>query len=712
MALPFSLRPLALAAAAALAASAQAQTADTPATQTITVTGRTLQSAPGIAGFGDEPLARVPFAGTVVGGTALLDSGAFRLSDLTKLDASLSDAYNADGYWSYLSVRGFTLDNRFNYRRDGLPINAETSISLVNKERLEVLKGTSGIQAGTSAPGGLVNLVVKRPEGTVRGATLEWRQPGSLGVAVDVGQRFGEGEAFGLRLNAAYDHLDPWVHDLEGHRRVLALAGDWRVSADTLIEAEFEHSLQSQPSMPAFSLLGDTLPSAKAISPRRNLNDQPWSLPVVLQGNTASLRWTQRLAAGWRFTAHAMTQHLASDDRLAYPFGCSAENIYDRYCGNGDFDYYDFRSDGEKRRSDALQLSMDGRAVLGGMTHTLAFGVLATRYEQRERPRVDDGVVVGTGNVFGNLPPVATLPDLPLVANTNRDERSTEFFVRDAVALTADWKLWAGLRHTRLHRDSERTDGSRATSYRQSETLPWLALSHQWTPATLVYASWGQGLESQVVPNRATYSNAGEPLPALKSRQIEAGIKHERGDLTLSLVAFQITRPATTDDCDANTCTQRTDGDARHRGLEASAGWAVGAWQLRGSAMFLDAERRGSLTASRNGLRPTNVPARSLRLQAAYNTPYLPGLQWQAGLSYEGDRMVLEDNSVRIPSWTTVQLGARYLQRVGTTRLTWRLGVDNAFDRRAWRESPFQYGHAYLYPLAPRTVRASLSVDL
>ena len=60
-------------------------------------------------------------------------------------------------------MRGFVLDNRFNFRRDGLPINAETSIPLDNKERIEILKGTSGIQAGTSAPGGLVNYVVKRP---------------------------------------------------------------------------------------------------------------------------------------------------------------------------------------------------------------------------------------------------------------------------------------------------------------------------------------------------------------------------------------------------------------------------------------------------------------------------------------------------------------------------------------------------------------------
>ena len=36
----------------------------------------------------------------------------------------------------------------------------------------------------------------------------------------------------------------------------------------------------------------------------------------------------------------------------------------------------------------------------------------------------------------------------------------------------------------------------------------------------MIYASWGQGIESEVAPNRTRYSNAGRALPALKSRQL------------------------------------------------------------------------------------------------------------------------------------------------------------------------------------------------
>ena len=39
-------------------------------------------------------------------------------------------------------------------------------------------------------------------------------------------------------------------------------------------------------------------------------------------------------------------------------------------------------------------------------------------------------------------------------------------------------------------------------------------------------------------------------------------------------------------------------------------------------------------------------------------------------------------------------------------KLVWRLGVDNVADTRACNEAPYRLGHASLYPLQPRTLRA------
>mgnify|MGYP003338480410 CR=1 FL=1 len=159
------LRPAAWAAATlCLALSAQAQTS------TVTVTGRSDRTLT-IGGFGELPAERTPMQASAWSASTLADGGIDAISGLTALDPSTTDAYDAAGYWSIIAVRGFTLDNRFNYQRDGLPINAETAIGFENKSRMELLKGTSGMQAGISAPGGLVNLVVKRPVAGQRSAT-------------------------------------------------------------------------------------------------------------------------------------------------------------------------------------------------------------------------------------------------------------------------------------------------------------------------------------------------------------------------------------------------------------------------------------------------------------------------------------------------------------------------------------------------------------
>jgi iron complex outermembrane receptor protein len=693
-----------------------AQTAPTAAQlQPITVTGRATPPA-SVSGWGDTPLAKTPVQASVFDAAQLKDGGVQRLSDLTAVDPAVSDAYNAEGYWDFLTVRGYVIDNRFNFRRDGLPINAETSIPLDNKARIEILKGTSGMQAGTSAPGGLVNYVVKRPLDTpLRSLSLEWRQPGTVTGAVDLSQRFGVDNAFGVRLNAAAAHLDPMVRNSEGNRSLFALAADWRVSPDTVLEAEIETSHRSQPSQPGFSMLGDTVPPPG--DPRLSLNNQPWSLPVVMNATTASLRWQQKLGDDWRFVAHAATQQLRTDDRLAFPFGCfdpnpAPDGTYypDRYCPNGTYDLYDYRSENERRRTDALDLGLHGRLQTGAIGHALSVGVMQSRVRNRFQQQAYN--YVGTGNVEGTL---FTSPDPSLTdENTNRDERSTELYLRDAIALTDRTTAWLGLRHTRLQRESVRTDGSRPTDYAQSFTTPSVALSYAFARDQLVYASWGRGVESTIVTNRPRYTNAGE-IFTTQSRQAEIGLKGASDAFDWNLAAFDIRRPQTQDfgSCDADaTCTTRLDGTAHHRGIEVGAGWRRGAWSLRGGAQWLRARIEGSQIAAIDGKQPTNVPKQTLKLQAAYDVAALPGLNLQAGLVHESARMVLPDNSASIPGWTRVDTALRYETRLAGVQTTWRAGIDNLFDKRAWRESPYQFSHVYLYPLAPRTLRVSMQVDL
>jgi iron complex outermembrane receptor protein len=320
----------------------------------------------------------------------------------------------------------------------------------------------------------------------------------------------------------------------------------------------------------------------------------------------------------------------------------------------------------------------------------------------------------GTGNINGSFDSPEAQPT-PGDLNTQRSEYTTEIALRDRMELSAQTALWLGLRHTRLNRASERTDGSRATQDERSFNTPWLALTHQITPAYRVYGSYGEGLETDVAPNRSRYTNAGQALPALRSEQFEIGVKGQWARTRWQASWFDITRPVAGDEgtCDeANTCTRKIDGQARHRGLELSAGLTQAQWQWDLASTWTDAKRQAAeIDPSVNGQRALNVPRMSLRAMVQYRFASTPGLRSSLRLNHEGTRRVTEDGALQLPAWTTLDLATHHDTRIQGTRTQWTLAIDNLADRRYWRESPKQYSHYYLYPGAPRTLRVAVKTS-
>ncbi len=655
-----------------------------------------------VGGF-DAPLAEQPISATVITAQDIKAAGAQRLADIYKLDASVSDAYNAVGYIDYATVRGFVIDNKFNYRRDGLPISGDTAIHLGNKERIEILKGTSGIQAGTSAPGGLVNYVIKRPASKpIRSIDLSVDSNGQLGVALDLGDRFGEGNAQGYRLNVAADRLSSAAPGTRGRRQLLALALDLRISKNALLEAEFEWSRQSQPNVPGLSVLGSTglLPPA---DPHLNLNRQAWSQPTVFEGLTGSLRYTQAISDQWQWSAHLGQQRLKTDDRIAFPFGCgnAGGGACNAFYDNGDVDIYDFRSEGERRKKVATQFKMDGGLQTGNVRHNLSFGALQSSTRIQTHPSAYN--FSGTLNLANPTQPIPADPSLAVAGNTLR-EKTTELFATDVITWNESFKTWLGLRHTRL----TRSDLLNNTQYSASFTTPWLAFSHQIGAHTL-YASHGQGIESRLTPNLPAYgAQAGLPLAAQRSRQYEIGIKslwkHANSQTETGLTLFDLQRPLAID-----TGTSVVfDGQQRHRGLEANVSRTQGDWQLSASATLLRAtQENAALNPALNGLKPSNVPNHILRLNAAYRIA--PDWQLSAHLSHEGRRTILPDNSLFLPAWTRLDASLKWDTQINGINSSWQFGIKNVTGKRFFQESPYQFGHAYLFPAQPRTLRIAAS---
>lgn len=720
----FRLRPHRIASAVALlamgCAQAQAQAlAPSQSLSEITIT----DTAPSqVSGFGDVPLRQAPFSAVTIDQQTLQDIGAQRVSDALRLDASVADSYNSPAYWDSLSVRGYTLDPRYNYRREGLPISAETMIGMDNKERIELFKGTSGIQAGTSAPGGLVNYVVKRPpsaQNTVIRDVSASAGPGkNSSIALDLGGRFGPEQALGYRLNAAYEDLDPYIRQSEGHRHLLALAMDWRLTPDSRLEWEIERSERQQMGVNAYSLLGDTLPAP--VDGQRNITRQAWSVPGVFAGTTGSLRLKQNLPSGWLWTTQYGGQRLKTNDRLSFAFGHNCYEIdpnitarCDQYSGTGQFDLYDWRSDNERRKADVLQTSFAGQLVMGDTAHNVNVSISRQR-QLRRSPDVQTNIYMGTGNIY-NSTLTTDIADYS-GPGKNLSEYSTELALTDRINVNSSTSLWLGVRHTQLDRRSEQTDGTEASEENRSFTSPWVAVTKQLSSGQTFYASYGEGLETEVIPNRDKYENAGGILPMQPSRQYELGIKGKNEKLRWQAAFFDIARPQYGDNGNCSgpaSCTRKIDGQARHRGLELSAGLTQAQWRWDLATTWTDAQRQNAqIDPSVNGQRALNVPRMSLRALAQYRFTALPGLRTSLRLNHEGARRVTEDGGLNLPAWRTLDWAAHYDARIQGTRTQWTLAIDNLADRRYWRESPKQYGHHYLYAGAPRTLRLGVKTSL
>ena len=720
MAFCLKLSPLALALAATASFSTFAQAAP-QSLQAITVTGKTapqldVESAD-VSGFG-VPLAKSPQSVTVLGADLLSASAAQSLSQVIKLDASLADSYNTTGYIESVSIRGFLLDQSGNFTRNGLITSNDAPIALENKERIEVLKGVAGLQSGVSAPGGLVNYVTKVPmKDNFVTAELGANDSGGAKLHLDVNQNLG---AVGVRLNLVDEALRPQFDKADGSRQLLSLALATELSPATSVSANLEYHRKRQPSVPGLGLLdsdgdglGDTLPGS--INPRLNLNNQAWSQPFEASSTTAEVALKHSLNANWSARVAANTQRLDIDDRLAFPDGCSsaANYVYPGLCANGDVDVYDYRSENEQRNLWSWDARLDGKFQALGLQHATRIG-LNGRSASADLAPMQAYNWVGITNIYA---PVALPADPSLTGkNTDSRERALAAYASLTSDLSQNVQSFVGVRSTRLKRSSERSDGARAVSYEQTVTTPWAGLA--WSPnvTTMLYASWGQGVELEVVPNNPLqFTNSGQVLPALKSEQTEIGLKWQANPrLLLTAAAFSIDKPSN-DQVNPYALSPLVAGakTARHRGLELSAaGRLNAALSLQASLMALDAKYTQAIDQTLVGQRVTNLPRLKASLFADYKLAALPGLSLNGLATFENGKTVTADGSVELPSAWQLDAGLSYQQRMAGKATLWRFNIENLTNRTYWREAPTTYwGGVYLFPATPRTLRASVTVD-
>ena len=735
---------LVVAALARPSAPSFAQETEAPATlPTVVVEAprAELETSGSVSSISSAPIATTPLAIDVISAADMLARGVNSLSSAIRTDPSVGDNYNTFGYIEALQVRGFTLNELLNYQRDGVTVSSHVPIALENKESIEILKGVSGILQGSSAPGGLVNYVLKQPtEKTLTELDATVSERGSTLVHGDFGGRLGEQRQFGYRINLAAEERDPEIESAWSKRVLASGFFDWRASANTLLQLEFEHQRVREISVPGYGLL-DTTGSGVAtvvpppIDPWINLNSQPWTQPFESTETSASVRLKQRLGANWDLYFIAATQRSVANDRVAFPDGCSYFNsslnaalgtyyLYNGLCGNYNVDVYQYISDDEVRNTNSTDTRLHGHLASAGVEQELTFGLRTTRYTERY-PAQQVYQFLGTINVFA---PVALAPNAtPNILNTPLDTDLQELYAYDVARFARHWSAWVGARFTRIEEASSLTDGTEAAELQQHFVTPWFGVGWEPWVGGFAYVTAGSGIEVANSPNHPTViiratgaslplANPGQVLPAQRSHQEEIGFKQRMGEAwTLDAAAFRIEAPFIDTEVLPNGEALEVAGarEERHQGLEVASTWLpIASLQLRASAMWLDAKTTQAEDPTWINEPAQNTTPLAVSVQDIWSPRAIPGFAWANIGTFSGHKAALPDGSAFLSNYWQWDTWMSYTLRRAGARWTVRAGVDNVTDQRYWREAPMAaWGSIYLFPGAARSARLTVAVS-
>ncbi|RCS30625.1 TonB-dependent siderophore receptor [Rhodanobacter denitrificans] len=662
--------------------------------------------------FGNAPLLDTPAAVSVITRDQIDDRQPRTLSELARADAALGDNYAPVGYYQDIAIRGFALDLATGYRLNEMSLTGEQPIALEDKQRVEILKGLGGLEAGVLAPGGLVNYVSKRPA-EVRSATVGTDSHGSRYFAVDVGGWLSP--TFGVRVNAAHEGMHSYVDHADGRRNFVSLAADWKISADATLQLDSDYQVSSQRSVSGYQLLGGrSLPAHP--SRTRMLGFQPWQQPVDVDASNSTLRFDYRLGNDWHAQLSAGHSRALIDDNVAFAYGC----FYSPDCAsgatpgwffapNGDYDIYDYRSPDEARTNDEARAVLKGSFDTGTIGHEVSLGASAFRRTIDLRPYVYD--YVGTGNIDQIDPPYfAPSPNQPGAEARRLTSWQHSIFALDRIHLGAHWQLLAGGRYVRLHERAYDDAGAPQRDTRLAKVLPQAAVLWQPTGRLTAYASYSESLS---LGSQAPYwaSNGGTTLTPLLARQTEAGVKYAWSDaLGLSAALYRIRQPYqfTQPDSTAAGFTFVQQGSEAHTGLELNAaGQLSDALRLTASVNLVQARAQGTGTAAYEGHQVVNVPRLRTAVYLDYRLPFAADIGLLGGWRYASPNVATPDGMTRVPAYHVFDAGLRYTTRWNGHALIVRLNVDNVFNRFYWRDTGSSGGDSYLFPGAPRLARLS-----
>ncbi|WP_325168732.1 TonB-dependent receptor [Paracoccus caeni] len=569
-------------------------------------------------------------------------------------------------------------------------------------ERVEVLKGPStflyGMPPGGSV-GGAVALVPKRAaDQPLTRLTTTYAADSLLGVHADIGRRFGADKEWGLRVNAVSRDGDT-ATDGEKHGVDMgAVALDWRGDRARV----FLDYYKLREDMNGVNYFGVSLGPDVTVLPAARNGENPLAAPWSYNTNeTETFVLRSEIDLTDAVTAWASFGRKTGGYDALVTSSMIANN-------DGDLLVSGIRS---KRQGtqESGEVGLRGNFSTGGADHD--WTITATHY--RSTNTFKDARLGVTSDTNIADPDWGLAPDL-----TNYDaggptqiigQKLTSIGVGDTISVLQDrLQLTFGLRHQKIESRNVLIDPagvrSAASTYDSSRTSPAFAVVYKAAENLSFYGNYIEGLSAgQAAP--VTAVNAGQVLAPYQTKQVEIGGKWDLGGFTTTLALFQIEKPSAY--LDPVSMVYGVYGEQRNRGVEANVfGEIQPGLRLLGGASYIDAKVTSASDPANDGKTAAGTPAFMAKLGLEYDLPSLPGLTLTGNLNHIGKRYANNDNSLSLPSYTVLDLGARYETQISGNPLSLRASVQNVTDEAYWVGGNLSGGYG-----APRTLLLSASMD-
>lgn len=650
----------------------------------------------GRVGFlGNRSVFDTPFTQANYTDDLIRNQQAQSLGDVLANNAAVLPAQPPYTTQQNLLVRGFWVNAR-DLAFDGLyGLSSPYQPAVAGLERVEVLTGPGAFLYGFPPSGsavGVVNLVPKRaPDAPLTRVAAQYTSTGNAGGTFDIGRRFGDGNAVGVRINGAYrDGATPVDHQRLGFG-VLALGLDYRGADLRLsLDAGFQQIDMDASSYGFVVAPGVPIPRAPRLT--RNLQ-QPWERSDIHQG----------------FGVVRAEYDITPDATL---FGAVGGSVSQRaffatnpaITGASGAVVQALGTISAKNRQWTSEAGLRGHIGTGPIDHAVA--VVATHYEAEEpfsrtlfgqiRTRLDAPVFVPRPVPQRARPEVSTLSRYDGLA-----------VIDTASVLDGRIQLIAGGRVQDIQRDFARPGGGFQSRYDKTAATPLAALIVKpWEPLSL-YASYAEGFGFGPSPP-INARNTGAALPPVRTQQVETGAKLDLDPVGITLAVFEIQQPFGV--LDPRTLVFALNGEQRNRGIDLTVfGAPAEGLRVLAGLTLLDGHLARTAGGLYDGRTAPAAPAVQLSLGGELDLPawILKGLTLTGRVIHTGAQVYDQANTQTIPDWTRLDLGVRYSFTANGTPLAARFNVENAAGARYWAST----GSGVLSAGTPRTFLASLTAE-